>query len=741
MPSSPPRRTLRFAVILILAALGTGLAAVGGWRYARVSAPVNGPIVFISLDTLRVDRLPAYGYQKVRTPAIDLLARDSIVFERAYSHAPQTLPAHASILSGRLPFETGVRDNVGFTVKPGERLLPQMLRERGYVTGGVVSAYVLRKDTGINRGFDFFDGEMPPGSPDLAIGQMQRDGGDSEAIAERWLDAQRSSRIFLFLHLYEPHKPYDPPARFAEFTPYDGEIAYADEIVGRLIGYLKTHELYDRSTIVLLSDHGEGFGDHGEQEHGLFVYDEAVHVPLMIKQAGGTGAGRRVSDVVQHIDLVPTILDLVKAPVPGTLRGRSLEPLLNGTGRLREQAVYSEALYARYLFGWSELAALTDGRYRYIKAPREELYDLERDPLERENIAADRAQVRQALRATLDRLVAGTTIPMPADVSAEDRERLQALGYVGAQTDVGSSADSDTLPDPKDRWEILESYRGAIDLAGERKWPQAIAKLQHALGKDPGMADVWSQLATFAVRAERLDQAIDAYTRFIALKPSDPTGYLGAAGALLKARKLEDAQAHAELAARFATTRDARSRASAHEMLAGIALARRHAAAARAEAQLVHEADPALPMPACVEARLLYDEGRYAEALPLFEQALGELQGGLARQLTELHYYAADTFAKLERHAEAETQFIEELRYFPQNARARAGLAMLYQATDRADEATRGIADMLRMTPTPNSYALAARLWTMFGKPKQAAAVRAEARRTFVEPARTTSRR
>src|SRR5262249_59169033 len=232
-------------------------------------------------------------------------------------------------------------------------------------------------------------------------------GLQSETLAEHWLGGNGSSRSFLFLHIYEPHKPYAPPERYAEYAPYDGEIAYSDEIVGKLIRYLKSHQLYDRSTIVLLSDHGEGLGDHGEQEHGLFVYEEAVHVPLIIKQESNAGAGRRVTDLVQHIDLVPTILELVKAPAPGNLRGRSLKPLLDGTGRLPEMSVYSEALYARYHFGWSELTALTDARYRYIKAPTEELYDLQRDPRERENLAIDRAAARQALRAALDKLVGG----------------------------------------------------------------------------------------------------------------------------------------------------------------------------------------------------------------------------------------------------------------------------------------------------------------------------------------------
>ena len=723
-------RPLRFIGILILAALGTGLAAVGGWRYARASAPVSGPIIVISVDTLRADHLPAYGYTKVKTPAIDALAADGTVFERAYSHAPQTLPAHAALLSGRLPFETGVRDNVGFSVKPEERLLPQMLRERGFTTGGVVSAYVLRKETGIGQGFDFFDGEMPPSSPELSIGQVQRDGGESEQIAEHWLDSIGTSRAFLFLHLYEPHKPYTPPARFAAYAPYDGEIAYTDEIVGRLVKYLKTHQLYDRSTIVLLSDHGEGLGDHGEQEHGLFVYDEAIHVPLIIKQESNVGAGRRVSDPVQHIDLVPTILDLVKAPGAANLRGRSLKPILEGTGKPAPATIYSEALYARYHFGWSELTALTDERFRYIKAPREELYDLSHDPHERSNIAEERPQPRQALRAALDRVAAGATIQAPSTVSAEARERLQALGYVGAQTDI-STQPGDDLPDPKDKREVLERYRAAVDFATDRKWPQAIALLQQILHDEPEMADVWSQLAVFATRLDRFDLSVDAYKHYIALKPQEPTAYIGAAAGLLKLRKLDEARELANLAAEVAAEKDHRSKASAHEMLAKIALAKHDPDAAREEARLARAEDPTLPLPIFIDARLLYDQGKYADALPLFMQAIDELKKSGTVPITELHFYAGDTLARLEQYPDAEKQFIEELKYFPQNVRARGGLAMLYQASGKPEAASRMLEDMIRVTPTPESYALAARLNTMFGNRKQAEAVKAEAKRAF----------
>jgi len=715
-----------------LAALLSVAAGCGGGPSAPPPAspsPVDGPIVLVSIDTLRADRLPAYGYTKLKAPAIDGLASDGVLFERAYSHVPQTLPAHASILSGKLPFETGVRDNVGFGVKPGERMLAGLLHDRGYATAGIVSAYVLRADTGIGRGFDLFDADLPAASMETNIAQVRRDGAQSEAAAERWLDAQPSRRWFLFLHLYEPHKPYLSPPQFRALAPYDGAVAYADEIVGKLIDHLKARQLYDASTIVLLSDHGEGLGDHGEQEHGLFVYDESIHVPLVIKLPGRQGAGRRASDVVAHIDIVPTILDLVQAPARADLRGRSLAPLLRGAARLSERPVYSEALYARYHFGWSELTALTDDRFRYIKAPREELYDLQRDPHERDNLAAQRASARDALRSALDRFVAGQTIQPPGQIPTDARERLQALGYVGATTDV--SRPGAELPDPKDKRAVLDAYRAAIDRAGDRQWAAGIALLQGILREDPAMADVWDQLAIFAMHVGRDDLALDAYKRYIALRPSEPSGYLGAAGLLLRMQRVQEAREHAELGARVATEADTRSRQSAHELLARIALAMHDSQRARAEAALTRAADPRLPMPSYVEARLLYDEHKYAEALPLFERALNEQRQAGGAPLAELHYYAGDTYARLERYPQAEEQFGAELRDFPNNVRARAAAAMLYRASGRMELAGRTIDDMLRITPTPESYALAERLWNIFGNPQKAGAVRAEGQRAF----------
>ena len=721
-------RPFRYTFILVLVAVSTVLAAVGGWRYARASAPVSGPIIIISVDTLRADHLPVYGYRNVRTPAIDALAADGVVFERAFSHSPQTLPAHASLLSGRLPFETGVRDNAGFVVRSAERLAAEILTDRGYATGAVVSSFVLRKETGISQGFTFFDGAMPAGSSDLTSGPVRRDGSDSETVAEQWLQSVGTSRAFLFLHLYEPHAPYAAPSRFAEFAPYDAEIAYADEIIGRFVKYLKAHQLYDQSTIIFVSDHGEGLGDHGEQEHGLFVYDESLRVPLIVKQAAGEGAGRRVSDPVQHIDLVPTILDLAKAPVPGNLRGRSLKPLLDGTGRLPERVIYSESLFARYRFGWSGLMSVTDGRYRYVRAPREELYDLQQDPGERTNVAGRETQRVLKLGEALDRLTSGARIPPPGHVAPQDYERFAALGYVGRVTAAAAGSNAD-LADPKDKSGVLETYRAALGHAMVGRWPQAIELLQRILREQPDMIDVWAELASEASLAGRYEQALDAHRNVIALEPTDPSGYLGASTMLLRLRRLDEAREVAGSAARVAAEPDPHASASAHELLARIALAQGDKEAARGEAELARRAEPGLPLPLYVEARLLYDEGRYNDALPLFDRAAGDSErAGDGLQIADLHFHAGDTFLRLERYAEAEYQLLLELKHFPRNMRARSALATLYHTTGRTREAADMIADLVRLTPTPEGYAVAARLWTTFGNRREAAALRIKAR-------------
>jgi arylsulfatase A-like enzyme/TolA-binding protein len=707
-----------------------GATAFWFMRRSVTSTTAEGPVIIFSIDTLRADRLPAYGFKTISTPNIDRIVADGVLFENAYSHSPQTLPAHTSMLSGRLPFEHGVRDNIGFSVKPGERFIQHALKERGYTTGGFVSSYVLRKQTGIDQGFDTFDDELPPAPADRPLGLLQRPGADTLAAAIGWLDRQPSAKMMLFVHIYEPHSPYMPPARFTAANPYDGEVEHADEILGQLLDHLRAKDLYDRSTLVLVSDHGEGLGDHGEDEHGIFLYRETIRVPLIIKLPGSRGAGRRVATPVQHIDLPPTILDLT-GPRPGSAPalserseskgGRSLRPVLDGSGPLAETAIYSESLSPRYHFGWSELYALSDERYRLIRAPRDELFDIQQDPGELTSIAAERPQARSAMRRVLDSLIADVSVSAPSAVSDDDRQKLAALGYVGTQTGSALTLPSDQLPDPKDKIGVLQKYKRATGLAGERRLAEATALYREILRDEPGMTDVWLQLAENYVRRGMTTEAVEAYREVVRRNPTDPAGLTGAASGLLRLGRLDEARAHAELAVETAP-------AVSRELLARIAVERGDADAARREAQLARAADPSLPTPAFIEGLILHRQHQYAAALPHFLEAK---QAVAARtvQLPDVNYYIGDSLARLDRYAEAEAAFRDELRVVPNHIRAHAGLAMLYRATGRGSESDRAIAELIRHAPTAEGYTVAAQLWTMFGEPAKAAAVREESRR------------
>ena len=726
-PAQPHRVSRRVGAAaiasLLLAALGTG---AWWWLGGMAIRALQGPVVLISIDTLRADRLPIYGYAKVETPHIDALARDAVVFDRAYAHSPQTLPSHASLFTGLLPFEHGVRDNLGFALKPGARTLAGLLRQRGYATGGFVSAYVLRGETGVAQGFDTFDDRLPPASSEVGVGEVQRTGADTLAAAERWLDGLASRRAFLFLHLYEPHTPYTPPARYRRFEPYDGEIALADEIVGRLLDSLGRRGLYDDALVVLLSDHGEGLGDHGEQEHGLFLYNETIRVPLVVKLPGGRSAGRRVAAPVQHIDVLPTALALAGGPVPAGLRGRSLVPALDG-GAIPEQGLYAEALYPRYHFGWSELYALTDARYRFIRAPRDELYDVAQDAAERRNLAPGRPQTANAMRQALDRLLAGAAIDAPAAVSEDDRERLRALGYVGSQAATTTAPGADALPDPKDKVGVLERYRDALELVRGGRTDAAIDEFRVIAAENPGMADVWDELAGLLIRQGRTREAVEAYKREVEATPHNPAALVSVAQALVQLGELDEAGKQARLALELLPAQDGRWRAAAHTVLMRLALTGGNPAGARAEARRARVADPESPLPDYAEGLIRYDAGQFEGALPHFEAAL-RLSRPRTFQLPDLRYHLGDTLARLERYAEAEPLLREELALFPRNLRARAGLAMLYRAQGRVAESDQAVDGLVRTAPTAEGYGLAAQLWTMFGEPRKAAEARAAAR-------------
>lgn len=693
--------------------------AGGAWWFLR-PAPA-GPVILISIDTLRADHLSLYGYTRGRTPNIEALAKDGVVFDRGYAHAPQTLPSHTSILTGELPFEHGVRDNIGFTVKPNTTTLPGLLRTVGYRTGAFVSAYVLRAETGINQGFDVYNAEFPAGSLDRPIAQVQRTAPSTVAAAINWLGTHVDPKVFLFLHLYDPHMPYEPPERFKDLAPYDGEIASVDEALGSLMAELRRRDWYDSATIALVADHGEGLGDHGEDEHGLFLYESTMHVPFVLKLPREKSAGTRVKTPVQHIDLLPTIAALTGFTAPAALRGRNLLPAATG-GSLASQGIYAEAMMSRYHFGWSELTSLTDERYKFIRAPKPELYDLERDRAETTNLLTERAQVAQAMRGGLEGLIAGRGVDAPGAVSDDDRQRLAALGYVGASS-VTAETEGLTLPDPKDRADVHREFTLAAKAIGNMQFLEAADRLKKIVTSDPGMTDAWNQYAQVMLRLGRDTDALTAYREIINRRAGATPALLDAAAVYLRLGRYAEARSHAEAAINGEPI-------TAHQLLTKIAFAERRPDEALRQAALAEQADPTLPMTDFVRGLLLHQQGKFAEALPFFQNARNRIQTRTV-QLNDLRYYLGDCLAQVGRLEEAEQAFLEEIKFFPNLTRARTGLAMLYEASGRADATDRVINNMLAAIPTPSTYASAVELWRVLGRPDKSAAIAAAARAKF----------
>ena len=670
-------------------------AALAGWWYARESTPIQGPILLISIDGLRPAQLPARGGDGAVTPSMDALAADAVIFDRAYTHSPLTLPAHASLLAGQLPFEHGVRDEAGFALKKDARTLAELLRDRGFETGAAVSSFLLRPESGVAQGFSFFDAELPgrTGAPSPVV---ERDGARTTDAAARWLRSRRGHRFFLFVQV--------------------GEGA-AESTVTQLVTELKKRGLYDQATIVLTAD-------RGETGASVSLDDRFLHVPLLVKQPDGEGAGRSVAGPVQHIDILPTILDLVRAPIPSGLRGHSLRALLGGDASVTDRPIYAESLAERFRFGGPGRFALASPDHRYVRGSREALVDLEGG-----HVASpppeDSETVR--LRAELDRLLAGRPIDVPAGIAAADEDQYAALGYLGGAPLLGSEPAA-IAPD-EEAW-IAETHRAAAMAASRKKYAAAIALLHAIVRAHPRMAVVQYQRGRLLDRMGRLAEAAAAFRTAAGVEPDNPYIPVALASVLLRARRYDEARDRAALAVALAERRDTRAQAAAHEIAARVALALDDGEHAQADADAEEREDPGVPMARFVRGRRLYAEGRYKEALPYFEEAAAVLKEH-GHALEELYWYLGDTLGRLDRSADAESQFREELRAFPRSINAYSSLATLYQASHRTSRVEEVLDALLDAAPTPEGYAAAARMWVIVGEPSRAKALRADARTRF----------
>lgn len=462
----------------------------------------NAPVVLISVDTLRADHLPAYGYRGVATPNLDALRKDAVLFENAYSHVPLTLPSHACLLTGLLPPENGVRDNTGYKLPPGVETLAAFLQKQRYATGAAVSSAVLSRETGIDRGFEFYDDAFGGGR------MVERDGARSADILLQWLERRRREPFFVFLHLFEPHAPYEPPEPYRSRyrLAYDGEIARADEIVGMFLGRLRQWGLYDRSLIIFVSDHGEGLLDHGEREHGVFLYRETIRVPMLVKFPGAVAVKEpeRISAPVGLVDIFPTVTRVLGLTSPPARAGIPLTAFLE-RGPVPARRVYSETLYPRLRLGWSDLASLVDDRFHFIEAPRPELYDIAADPGEKMDLSKGMPPAFRAMRAELHGKAESFELPGPAD--PEQARKLASLGYLSA---TSSRAKGRQLPDPKDHIGELDASLQFGRLLAEGRDADLIRACREFLGSNPAVLDVWRMLADALERSGRRAEAVAA---------------------------------------------------------------------------------------------------------------------------------------------------------------------------------------------------------------------------------------
>jgi arylsulfatase A-like enzyme/thioredoxin-like negative regulator of GroEL len=527
----PFRSRTRIAAIVAL----IGTAAVGAAltvQLRRTAQPhsaataalaPNANVLLITVDTLRADHLAAYGYRSLETPSFDRLAHEGVTFRSAYAAVPLTLPSHATLMTGLLPSTHGVRDNGAGSLEASRQTVATTLKGRGYRTAAFVSAFVLDRRWGLSTGFEeYFDG-FQVGLADLsAMARVQRTGGVTWAAARGWIDAHANERFFVWMHLFDPHTPYAPPEPFrTRFRDrlYDGEIAYVDSILGEVLDELSRRSLLDKTVVMLASDHGEGLGEHREDEHGLLAYDSTLHVPWIVRLPDGAGAGTTVERAVGLVDVMPTILELTGTPVPSGLDGESVVALMRAPSRAGGDVLYAETLYPRLHFGWSELVSARDDRFKLIRGRRQELFDYRRDPGETVNVIDQHPDVASRLNQIASRVLArGSSAGGAATVDADTARRLNALGYFAggaAPTTVGPQAD------PRDKttaYRELNQARKLLDTDHDR---EGVDLLKRLLVTEPDLDQAHRTLREVWVDRGRLEEADRWFREQLGRRPQD----------------------------------------------------------------------------------------------------------------------------------------------------------------------------------------------------------------------------
>jgi choline-sulfatase len=519
------RRPANAGCLCVLALLLLGSCQSSGSKSAPSKSGANTPgplnLVLVTIDTQRADRLGCYGYSKIKTPNLDALAQRGVLFENAISTAPLTAPAHASMFTGVYPTVHKVRDTGGFVLPSSQTTLAEILQARGWDTAAFVGASVLKKSFGFNQGFAVYDDEMPKPDANREVEFPERRAGEVVDRATRWLDAPSGKPFFLWVHVFDPHSPYDPPPPFREQYSrnlYDGEVAYTDQQLGRLFEAVARKSKPENTLIAVLSDHGESLSEHGEFTHGIFLYDSTLRIPFLL--AGpGIPAGLRVKPQVRSIDLLPTLLELMGSAAPHGVQGVSLVPTFTGKEASAEDS-YVETLFPRINMNWAELRGIRTNRWKYIRSPKPELYDLSQDPAETKNVIGNHAAEVQQLEARLNAAsgLVGSQEPEKVEtgmVNQRTMQQLRSLGYLG-----GSSRQEYSLAgkgfDPKDRVEVLRLLHLAVSPDAGVSPRRPIPLLSQALAADPTNPTIYDHLGLEYGRTGNQLEAMTLYQSAIA---------------------------------------------------------------------------------------------------------------------------------------------------------------------------------------------------------------------------------
>lgn len=640
------------------------------WLVASAAAGTAPPpnIVLITLDTVRADRMGFLGSQRGLTPSLDALARQSVVFTRAYAQAPLTTASHATILTGTYPQFHKVND-FGVPLASDLPYAPDILRARGYRTAAFIGSLILdpaaKSAPGFERGFDTFDAGFHRRRPgENRYQAIERRGGEVVAHALAWLDKRPRGPFFLWVHLYDAHDPYDPPEPFKSryaAAPYDGEIAYADSAVGQLLSRLHARGLYDGAIIAVMADHGEALGEHGESTHGVFLYDETIHVPLLIKLPGVGWAGKRVDSRVGLVDVLPTVLQAARVPVPKDVQGESLLPMMKagtaaagkGPPASPDRPAYAESDYPRRSFGWSSLRALRTGKYLFIEAPRKELYDQAADPQAQRNLFSASSAVADTLASQLEAFRQKTFSARSAPKTSMDpelQEKLSALGY------VASGGNAATLPgvketgdDPKDKIEIVNLLHRAELLEEDSRFADAVPLLEQAIAKQADIPIAYLKLGTALSILRRYEKAVPVLRKAVELRPDLTVPRFQLGSALFETGDFAGAATQFESAlARFPEWAEARfSLATAYARMGRMPDAIK-------EYEKVIELRPNHYGAHLLLGRALALTGDPSAALPRLTKA-----AALQPESPEPHSFLADAYVQLGREADAERERAE----------------------------------------------------------------------------------